>query len=104
MSNIVPTEQFLLRRAATEQQRAADSMRGLVRAVDQFVEVVDQACEQAKAEMSAALARTNAAQRLAADERQRAMAVLDEGDLEAMIAERDRLLAERQRRFSAPTP
>lgn len=99
MSKVVPTEQFLLRRAAVEQQRAAESMRGLVRAVGQFVAVVDQACEAAKLEMNAALARTSAAQSAAAAERRRSMAVLDDGDLDAMIAERDRLLAERPRRL-----
>lgn len=104
MSNVVPTEHFLLRRAAAEQQRAADSMRNLVRAVGQFVDVVDQACEAAKVEMAEALVRTNEAQRRAAAERERSMAVLDAGDLDAMIAERDRLLEERRVRLAQSAP
>lgn len=96
MANIVPCEHFLLRRVALEQQRAAQSMRGLVDAVDQFIAVVDQACVEAKDELERALARTDALRRSGADERSRTEAALADGRLEAMIAERDRLLAGRQ--------
>lgn len=95
MSNLVPCEQFLLRRVASEQQRAAASMRGLVRAVEEFISVVDQACVDAKAELEQALARTSALQISGNADRRRTQAALDDGGLEAMIAERDRLLAAR---------
>lgn len=95
MAEIVPCEHFLLRRVALEQQRAAESMRDLVHAVGQFVTVVDQACVDAKDELERALARTNALRQSGADERRRTEAALADGGLEAMIAERDRLLAGR---------
>lgn len=96
MSNVVPCEQFLLRRVASEQCRAAESMRGLVRAVQQFTAVVDQACSDAKDQLERALARTTALRQAGAAERCRAQAALDDGSLDALIAERDRLLARRQ--------
>lgn len=95
MAKIVPCEHFLLRRVALEQQRAAQSMRGLVDAVEQFITVVDQACVDAKNELEQALARTDALRRSGAAERSRTEAALADGRLEAMIAERDRLLAGR---------
>lgn len=94
MSNLVSCEQFLLRRAAAEQHRVADSMRGLVAAVGHFVELVDQACVHAKSELEEALARTGEAQRKGAADRRRTMAALDSGGLEDLIAERDRLMAD----------
>lgn len=97
MAEIVTQEQFLLLRAAAEQQRAAESMRDLAQAVGQFVDVVDQACEDAKAEMAETLARTQASREQGEETRRRALAVLDRGDLDEMIAERDRLMAERAR-------
>lgn len=100
MAKIVPCEHFLLRRVALEQQRAADSMRDMVGAVEQFVSVVDRACVDARQELEQALARTDALRRLGAAERQRTEAALADGGLDAMIAERDRLLADRQ--ASAP--
>lgn len=99
MASVVSCEQFLLRRTAAEQQRMAQSMRGLVQAVEQFVEVVDQACVVARSELEQALDRTAALQRHGADERERARAALDDGGLDIMIAERDRLLSDRQRRL-----
>lgn len=102
MSNVVSCEQFLLLRTAGEQQRMARSMRGLVQAVDQFVEVVDQACLEAKSELEVALKRTDALQRLGAAERERAKAALDHGGLDILIAERDRLLSDRQQRRADP--
>lgn len=99
MADIVPCEHFLLRRVALEQQRAAQSMRGLVSAVEQFITVVDQACADAKGELERALARTDALRRTGADERTRTEAALADGRLEAMIAERDRLLAGRVNRL-----
>lgn len=98
MANVVPCEHFLLRRVAAEQQRAAQSMRGLVRAVDTFINVVDRACVDARGQLDQALARTSALREHTAAERQRTVAALEDGDLEVMIAERDRLLAERERR------
>ena len=96
MSNVVPCEHFLLRRVASEQQRAAESMRGLVRAVEEFITVVDQACVEARDELERALARTNALQQSGSAERERTRAALDHGGLEVLIAERDRLLAGRR--------
>lgn len=96
MVDIVSCEQFLLRRVAMEQQRAAQSMRGLVEAVDQFISVVDQACVDAKGELERALARTDALRRSGAADRLRTEAALADGRLETMIAERDRLMAGRQ--------
>lgn len=96
MTNVVPCEHFLLRRVASEQQRAADSMRGLVRAVEEFITVVDQACLDAKDELERALARTNALQESGSAERRRTQAALDHGGLAELIAERDRLLAGRR--------
>lgn len=96
MGEIVPCEHFLLRRVAVEQQRAAQSMRGLVEAVEQFISVVDQACVDAKDELEQALARTTALRQRGADDRLRTEAALADGRLETMIAERDRLLASRQ--------
>lgn len=96
MAKIVPCEHFLLRRVAVEQQRAADSMRDLVGAVEQFITVVDRACVDAKQELEQALARTDALRRLGAAERRRTEEALADGGLDAMIAERDRLLAGRQ--------
>lgn len=96
MADIVPCEHFLLRRVAMEQQRAADSMRGLVAAVEQFITLVDQACVDAKGELERALARTAALRQSGADDRLRTEAALADGRLETMIAERDRLLAGRQ--------
>lgn len=96
MAKIVPCEHFLLRRVALEQQRAAESMRDMVGAVEQFVTVVDRACVDARQELEQALARTDALRRLGAAERRRTEAALADGGLEAMIAERDRLLADRQ--------
>ena len=96
MADIVPCEHFLLRRVAAEQQRAAQSMRGLVDAVEQFVAVVDQACTDAKDELERALARTTALRQSGAADRLRTEAALEDGRLETMIAERDRLLARRQ--------
>jgi len=104
MSRLVTSEQFLLRRTAAEQQRVAQSMRGLVAAVGQFVEVVDQACLSAKTELETALRRTGDLQRIGAEERERSMAALDHGGLDVMIAERDRLLAERRRRLEDSAP
>lgn len=98
MSNVVSCEQFLLMRTAGEQQRMAQSIRGLVQAVDQFVEVVDQACLDAKSELEMAVRRTNELQRHGAAERERAQAALDHGGLDILIAERDRLLSNRQQR------
>lgn len=95
MADIVPCEQFLLRRVAAEQQRAAQSMRGLVDAVEQFISVVDRACVDAKGELERALARTAALRQSGADDRSRTEAALADGRLETMIAERDRLLAGR---------
>lgn len=99
MTNVVPCEHFLLRRVAAEQQRAAESMRGLVRAVEEFISVVDQACVEAKDELERALARTSALQETGSAERRRTQAALDHGDLDALIAERDRLLAGRRDGF-----
>lgn len=95
MSKVVSCEHFLLRRVASEQQRAAESMRGLVRAVEEFITVVDRACIDAKGELERALARTSALQQSGVADRRRTQAALDDGGLDAMIAERDRLLAER---------
>lgn len=95
MSTVVPCEHFLLRRVAAEQQRAAESMRGLVRAVEEFITVVDQACVEAKDELDRALARTSALRQNTTAERDRTVAALEDGGLEVMIAERDRLLARR---------
>ncbi|MBC7905242.1 MAG: hypothetical protein H7Y60_00650 [Rhodospirillaceae bacterium] len=102
MSNVVSCEQFLLLRAAGEQQRVAQSMRGLVHAVDRFVEVVDQACADAKSALDVALKRTDDLTRCGAAERERAKAALDHGGLDILIAERDRLLSDRQARSPAP--
>lgn len=99
MSRLVTSEQFLLRRTAAEQQRVAESMRGMIAAVGQFVDVVDQACVSAKSELEQALKRTGDLQRRGAQERERFRAALDDGGLEVMIAERDRLLADRSRRL-----
>lgn len=96
MSNVVPCEHFLLRRVAAEQQRAAQSMRDLVSAVEQFITVVDLACGEAKTELELALARTTALQQSGVAERRRTQAALEDGGLDAMIAERDRLLAGRR--------
>jgi len=96
MSNVVPCEHFLLRRVAAQQQRAAESMRDLVSAVEQFISVVDHACDEAKDELERALARTNALQLSGIAERRRTQAALEDGGLDAMIAERDRLLAGRR--------
>ncbi|HLO76414.1 MAG TPA: hypothetical protein VK196_08160 [Magnetospirillum sp.] len=96
MSNVVHREHFLLLRIATEQQRAARSMRDLVDAVERFVATVDQACVDAKSELAQALARTQALQQSGADEHLRTQAALEHGGLEVMIAERDRLLAGRR--------
>ena len=96
MSNVVPCEHFLLRRVASEQQRAAESMRGLVRAVEEFISVVDTACVEAKDELERALARTTALQESGSAERRRTQEALDNGDLDTLIAERDRLLAKRR--------
>lgn len=96
MADIVPSEQFLLRRVAREQQRAADSMRGLVEAVEEFISVVDQACVDAKDELERALARTAALRASGAAAREYTEAALADGRLETMIAARDRLLADRQ--------
>ncbi len=96
MSKVVPCEQFLLRRVAVEQQRAAHSMRSLVEAVGQFITVVDRACIDAKDELERALARTTALQQAGMDDRRRTQAALEDGGLDAMIAERDRLLALRE--------
>ncbi|MCR6630513.1 MAG: hypothetical protein NVV74_10940 [Magnetospirillum sp.] len=96
MAKVVSCEQFLLRRVAAEQLRAAESMRDMVTAVEQFIEVVDQACAEARGELEQALARTNALQESGAAERRRSWEALENGGLEAMIAERDRLLAGRQ--------
>lgn len=104
MSNVVSCEHFLLLRTAGEQQRMAESMRDLVQAVDQFVEVVDQACLEAKSELEVALKRTDDLQRLGAAERERAQAALDNGGLDILIAERDRLLADRQQRQTGGPP
>lgn len=96
MADIVPCEQFLLRRVAQEQQRAAQSMRGLVEAVEEFITVVDLACVEAKDELERALARTAALRASGAAARERTEAALADGRLETMIAARDRLLADRQ--------
>lgn len=96
MTNVVPCEHFLLRRVASEQQRAAKSMRGLVRAVEEFISVVDTACVEAKDELERALARTTALQESGSAERRRTQEALDNGDLDTLIAERDRLLAKRR--------
>jgi hypothetical protein len=105
MSNVVSCEQFLLRRTASEQQRVAQSMRGLAQAVEQFVEVVDQACADAKSELEVALKRTGDLQRHGAAERERSKAALDHGGLDILIAERDRLLSDRrQRQTAGPAP
>lgn len=105
MSSVVSCEQFLLRRTAAEQQRVAESMRGLVQAVGQFVEVVDHACVVAKSELEVALKRTDDLQRHGAAERERAKAALDHGGLDVLIAERDRLLSDRQlRQAGNPAP
>ncbi len=96
MTNVVPCEHFLLRRVASEQQRAAESMRGLVRAVEEFISVVDTACVEAKDELERALARTTALQESGSAERRRTQEALDNGDLDTLIAERDRLLAKRR--------
>lgn len=98
MGQIVPCEQFLLRRVAQEQQRAAQSMRGLVHAVQTFVSVVDQACVDAKGELELALARTSALRQRGAADRRMTEAAFADGGLDVLIAERDRLLAGR------PTP
>ncbi|MBC7950645.1 MAG: hypothetical protein H7Z12_02345 [Rhodospirillaceae bacterium] len=104
MSNVVSCEQFLLRRTAGEQQRVAESMRGLAQAVDHFVEVVDQACAEAKSELEVALKRTGDLQRHGAAERERAKAALDHGGLDILIAERDRLLSDSQQRQTGGPP
>ena len=93
MADLISSERFLLLRVAAEQRRAAESMRGLVSAVERFITVVDQACSEAKDELEAALARTAELQRAGAAERSRSLAALDHGGLEEMIAGRDRLLA-----------
>lgn len=96
MAKVVSREHFLLRRVALEQQRAAESMRGMVEAVGQFIETVDQACTDAKGELEQALARTSALQKAGAAERRRSREVLENGTLEEQVAERDRLLASRK--------
>lgn len=95
MSNVVSCEQFLLQRVANEQRRAADSMRDMVAAVGQFVTTVDHACGEARSELALALARTTALQEAGAAERERSLEALEDGSLDVMIAERDRLIAAR---------
>lgn len=104
MAKLVSCEQFLLRRTAAEQLRVAESMRRMAQAVGQFVDTVGDACMAAQSELAEAMDRTHSLQRDAADERARSSAALTHGGLDVLIAERDRLLAELQRRGGCADP
>lgn len=97
-STLIPSEYFLLRRAAAEQLRMAHTMRDLAEAMGDAIQSVTRACDQAKAEVIRSQERVEALRQHGRRELARSLAVLESGDLTHMIAERDRLIAERARR------
>lgn len=95
MGTVVSWESLLLRRAASQQQRAAKSMRELAACYGEFSSRLDAACAAAR---DAVARSSESTERLAAHgaaERARSLAALAGGDLAEMIAERDRLLGTR---------
>lgn len=95
MADVVSWECLLLRRAANQQIKAADSMRALAACYGEFSDRLTAACDAARESVCRS---SDAADRIAAEgarERARSLATLEGGDLAEMIAERDRLLAAR---------
>ncbi|CAA7611973.1 hypothetical protein MTBLM5_10256 [Magnetospirillum sp. LM-5] len=91
-AKIISHERFLMFRSAVELQRAADGLRAMTVAFDRFNQVVDSACEMARASLIEAEQTLSQRSGRAAEERNRTLDILEQGDIEAMIAERDRLL------------
>ena len=92
MAKVVSWEYLLLRRAANQQQQAAQSMRALASSYGEFSNRLDLACTEAR---EIVLRSSELTERMAAQgaaDRARSLAALEGGDLDAMIAERDRLL------------
>jgi hypothetical protein len=89
---IVSHERFLMYRSAAELQKAADGLRAMTRAFGHFSEVVDDACDEAKRSLTLAERTLVHRSEIAAEERTRTLDVLEEGDLDSMLAERERLL------------
>ncbi len=96
-SKVVSHERFLMFRSAVELQRAAEGLRAMTAAFEHFNDVVDTACEEARASLIQAEETLAEQSGRAAKERSRTLGVLAEGDLDAMVAERDRLLAAERR-------
>lgn len=96
MADLVSWEYLLLRRAASQQLKAADSMRKLAACYGAFSIRLTAACDAARDQVTRS---SEVADRIAAEgarDRARSLAALDGGNLAEMIAERDRLLAARR--------
>jgi hypothetical protein len=92
MAKVVRWESLLLRRAASQQQRAAKSMRDLASSYSEFSYRLNAACSAARDTVARSSARTERIAAEGAAERARSLAALEGGDMAEMIAERDRLL------------
>lgn len=92
MAKVVSWKSLLLRRAASQQHRAAKSMRALAASYGEFADRLDAACAAARDTVARSSERTERMAAQGAAERARSLAALEGGDLAEMIAERDRLL------------
>jgi hypothetical protein len=96
-AKVISHERFLMFRSAVELQRAADGLRAMTEAFDRFNQVVDSACALARSSLIEAEATLSERSGRAAEERCRTLDILEQGDIDAMVAERDRLLLARDR-------
>lgn len=97
MAEVISCENFLLLRAAAEQLKAAHSMRELAAGYEALRNQVVEACDAARAIMDQSAALSGLQASAGAAERERSLKALEGGDLDEMIAERDRLMAALQR-------
>jgi hypothetical protein len=96
-AKVISHERFLMFRSAVELRRAADGLRAMTAAFDSFNQMVDSACVLARTALTEAEATLSERSGRAAEERLRTLDILEQGDIEAMVAERDRLLLARDR-------
>lgn len=91
MAKICSFNQFLLRRAAAADLKAAGVLKDMAGRAGQWCETIESACANAEEMLTAAIGRSSEAVAGSQQERQRTLSVLESGDLDRMIAERDRL-------------
>lgn len=92
MALVIPYEQFLLRRVAEEQARAAAALKSLAAKTQQWQQSLEECCDTARIIVEDAIARSETAKTEIRSEQERTERAFA-GNLDDMIAERDRLAA-----------